>query len=99
MFTDKQLDRYADILLWGIKTARTKTFKKNDVVLIRYDMPAVQLAEVVYAKLLDLGIHPVQPRGEGGRQLVESDSMAVVLICHVDLPIEPRREDASAAIG
>jgi aminopeptidase len=60
MFTDKHLDRYADILLWGLKTARTKTFKKNDVVLIRYDMPAVRLAEIVYAKLLDMGIHPVQ---------------------------------------
>jgi aminopeptidase len=60
MFTEKQLDRYADILLWGLKTARTKTFKKNDVVLIRYDMPAVRLAEIVYAKLLDMGIHPVQ---------------------------------------
>jgi aminopeptidase len=60
MFTDKQLDRYADILLWGLKTARTKAFKKNDVVLIRYDMPAVRLAEIVYAKLLDMGIHPVQ---------------------------------------
>ncbi|MGA8179826.1 MAG: aminopeptidase [Desulfobacterales bacterium] len=60
MFTDKHLDRYADTLLWGLKTARTKTFKKNDVVLIRYDMPAVRLAEIVYAKLLDMGIHPVQ---------------------------------------
>jgi aminopeptidase len=60
MFTDKQLDRYADILLWGLKTARTRTFKKNDVVLIRYDMPAVRLAENIYAKLLDMGIHPVQ---------------------------------------
>jgi aminopeptidase len=60
MFTEKQLDRYADILLWGLKTARTKTFKKNDVVLIRYDMPAVRLAEIVYAKFLDMGIHPVQ---------------------------------------
>ena len=60
MFTDKQLDRYADILLWGLKTARTKIFKKNDVVLIRYDMPAVRLAEIIYTKLLDMGIHPVQ---------------------------------------
>jgi aminopeptidase len=46
--------------LWGLKTARTRTFKKNDVVLIRYDMPAVRLAENIYAKLLDMGIHPVQ---------------------------------------
>ncbi len=60
MFTEKQLDRYADVLLWGLKTARTKKFKKNDIVLIRYDMPAVRLAEIVYAKLMDMGIHPVQ---------------------------------------
>ena len=52
MFTEKQLDRYADALLWGLKTARTKTFKKNDIVLIRYDLPAVRLAEIVYAKLV-----------------------------------------------
>ena len=54
MFTEKQLDRYADTLLWGLKTARTKIFKKNDIVLIRYDMPAVRLAEIVYAKLMDM---------------------------------------------
>ncbi len=59
MFTEKQLDRYADTLLWGLKTARTKKFKKNDIVLIRYDMPAVRLAEIVYAKLVNMGIHPV----------------------------------------
>ena len=60
MFTEKQLDRYADALLWGLKIARTKKFKKNDIVLIRYDMPAVRLAEIVYAKLMNMGIHPVQ---------------------------------------
>ena len=60
MFTEKQLERYADVLLWGLKTARTKKFKKNDIVLIRYDMPAVRLAEIVYTKLVDMGIHPVQ---------------------------------------
>ncbi len=59
MFTEKQMDRYADVLLWALKKARTKTFKKNDIVLIRYDMPAVRLAETVYAKLLNMGIHPV----------------------------------------
>ena len=60
MFSEKQLDRYADVLLWALKTARTNQFKKNDIVLIRYDMPAVRLAEIVYAKLMDMGIHPVQ---------------------------------------
>jgi aminopeptidase len=60
MLTETQLDRYADVLLWGLKTARSQSFKQNDVVVIRYDKPAVRLAEIVYGKLLDLGLNPVQ---------------------------------------
>ena len=60
ILTEKQLDRYADVLLWGLKKARSYKFKKNDVVLISYHMPAVRLAEIVFAKLLDMGLHPVQ---------------------------------------
>ena len=53
MFTDKQLDRYADVLLWGPKTARTARFKKNDVVALRYNLPAIRLAEMLYTKWLN----------------------------------------------
>jgi aminopeptidase len=60
MFTEKQLEKYADVLLWGLKTARSRKFKKNDIVLIRYNTPAIRLGEILFAKLLDMGIHPVQ---------------------------------------
>lgn len=60
MFTRKQLERYADVLWWGLTTARSSPFKKNDIVAIRYNAPAVKLAEILYAKLLAAGIHPVQ---------------------------------------
>jgi len=60
MFTAKQLQRYADVLWWGLTTARTSPFKKNDIVAIRYNKPAVKLAEILYGKLLEMGIHPVQ---------------------------------------
>ncbi len=60
MFTAKQLQRYADVLWWGLTTARTSPFKKNDIVLIRYNRPAVKLAEILYGRMLDGGIHPVQ---------------------------------------
>lgn len=60
MLTKIQLERYADVLLWGLKTARSGKFKKNDVVLIRYHLPAIKLAETIYDKLLDLGMNPVQ---------------------------------------
>lgn len=59
MLTAKQLDKYGDILIWGIKTARTKKYKKNDIVMIQYDLPAIKFAEVLQEKLLDLGINPV----------------------------------------
>ena len=60
MFTAKQLRRYADVLWWGLTTARTSPFKKNDIVVIRYNRPAIKLAEILYGKLLNMGIHPVQ---------------------------------------
>ncbi len=59
MLTEKQLLRYADVLIWGLKTARTGRTTKNDLVLIRYDLPAVRLAEILYAKLLKLGAYPL----------------------------------------
>jgi aminopeptidase len=63
MLNDMQLDRYADVLLWGLETARKKGFKKNENVLIQYEFPAVRLAEVLYGKILDLGLNPVQRAG------------------------------------
>lgn len=60
MFTDTQLDRYADILFWGLKTARKKKAKTTDTVMIRYDLGALELAEKLYEKLLLAGKNPVQ---------------------------------------
>ncbi len=59
MLTEKQLERYADVLLWGLKTARTNPFKKGDMVVIRYNLPAVRLAEIIYARLFETGINPI----------------------------------------
>lgn len=59
MLTEKQLNKYADVLLWGLKTARTGKYKKNDTVLIRYNLAAVRLAEILNEKLLKMGINPV----------------------------------------
>jgi aminopeptidase len=59
MLTEKQLDRYADILIWGLRTSRTTTLKRNDIFLIRFDLPALRLTEILQAKLLDMGMNPV----------------------------------------
>ena len=63
MLTKKQLDKYADVLLWGLKTARSGKFIRGDVVLVQFDLPAVQLAEFLHAKLLDMGMNPVMRSG------------------------------------
>ncbi|MBA4395503.1 MAG: aminopeptidase, partial [Desulfobacca sp.] len=63
MLTDDQLNKYAEVLFWGLKTARKGRFKKNDIILIQYDPAAVKLAERLYARILDRGLHPVQRQG------------------------------------
>ncbi|PKN71354.1 MAG: aminopeptidase [Deltaproteobacteria bacterium HGW-Deltaproteobacteria-10] len=60
MFTEKYLEKYADVLLWALKTAKKAALKKNEIVLLQYDLPALPLAEILYGRLLDLGIRPVQ---------------------------------------
>ena len=63
MLTEIQTERYADVLLWGLFKARSTEFKKNDIVLIRYNQPALKLCEIVYEKLLKLGLNPIQRVG------------------------------------
>lgn len=60
MLTEENLEKYADVLLWGLQTAKKASLKKNDMVLIQYDLPALRLMEILHARLLDLGVKPVQ---------------------------------------
>ena len=64
MLTKRQMDKYSDVLLWGLKTARKKNFKKDEVVLIQFDLPAIKLAEILQGKFLDMGMNPVLRLGE-----------------------------------
>jgi aminopeptidase len=57
------MERYGEVLAWGLRKAREHRYRKNDIVLIRYDRPAAALAEVVQAKLLESGLHPVLRAG------------------------------------
>ncbi len=59
MLTEKQLNRYADVLLWGLQTAKSSRIARNDIVLVRFDLAAIRLAEILYARLLEAGTHPL----------------------------------------
>jgi aminopeptidase len=63
MLTKGQMDKYSDVLLWGLKTSRKGRFKKNESVLIQFELPAIRLAEVLQAKLLDMGVNPIMRLG------------------------------------
>ena len=51
--TNSRLEKYADVLIWGLETARHKPFKHHDTILLRYEIPGLPLAEAVYRKLLE----------------------------------------------
>ena len=63
MLTEEQLGKYAEVLLWGLKTARKGKFRKNDVILVQYEPAAVRLAEILYERILEAGMNPVQRIG------------------------------------
>lgn len=51
MLTHDQIEKYADILIWGLKTVRP-SFKKYDVILIRCDIEGLKLGQVLHRKLV-----------------------------------------------
>jgi len=59
MLTEKQLQRYADVLLWGLSTARKQKYKSDDIILVRYHHPAIRLAEIIHSKIIEMEMHPV----------------------------------------
>ncbi len=63
MLEKKKMDKYSDVLLWALKTARKGNYTKNDIVLVRYDLAAVRMAEILQTKILDMGMNPVMRMG------------------------------------
>jgi len=58
--TVEQLEKYADVLLWGLKTARATPLSKGNIVLLQYDLAALSLAEILFERLIDLELNPIQ---------------------------------------
>ncbi len=56
---EKRLKRFADVLIWGLKTARKGRFKRNDIVMISYDPPSTPLLETVYSRCIEMGMNVV----------------------------------------
>src|SRR4030042_3913434 len=58
-FSDGTIKKYCHVLLWALKTARKGPCRRNEIIMIRYELPALRLAEALQANLLDAGMNPV----------------------------------------
>lgn len=59
LFEQMDFENYADVLVWSLETSRGRRFKNGEMVVIRYDIPGVKLAEAVYSRLMDAHLRPV----------------------------------------
>lgn len=59
MLSQGERRRYADVLLWALRKARKSRLKKGDIILVRYDRAAIEMAEVLQERLLGFGLQPV----------------------------------------
>ena len=54
LLTKTQTEKYADVMIWALQTARRNgKFKKYDTVFLRTDIGAMDLAHAIYRKLLE----------------------------------------------
>lgn len=63
MLKERDLERYADVLLWGLMTSRPEGFRKKDLILIQYGHAALRLAEILYDRIIAAGMNPIQRLG------------------------------------
>jgi aminopeptidase len=63
MLSEEQMEKYCDVLLWALATARKARYRKGDITLVRYDLAAIRMAEILQSKLLRMGMNPVLRQG------------------------------------
>ncbi|NJB66593.1 aminopeptidase [Desulfobaculum xiamenense] len=60
MLSREQTEKYAEVLLWALDVSRGEPLAPGSLAALRWDMPAMPLAEAVYALLVDRHINTVQ---------------------------------------
>ena len=59
MYDVETLEKYAEVMLWGLSRGRKEPFSKSDFILIQYDLDGLPLAEEICAKVHDMGYIPI----------------------------------------
>jgi len=63
MLSERMLERYAEVMIWGLTKARKKKCRKGEIVRVFFDIPAIGLAEILQKKLIEAGVNPVLRSG------------------------------------
>ncbi len=59
MYTDIQLEHYADIMLWALDASRQKPIARQQTVQLKFDLPGLKLVHAIYKKLVERRINVV----------------------------------------
>ncbi|BBD07493.1 aminopeptidase [Desulfovibrio ferrophilus] len=59
MFSSSQLEQYAEIMLWALDASRPAPIESGDAVLVRFDIPALELAEALHRRLVKRHVNTV----------------------------------------
>ncbi len=59
MFQQEEIERYAEVMLWGLEISRSTPIPQGGIVLVRFDRPALHLAETLQSLLLQRHCNPV----------------------------------------
>ncbi len=57
--TQPLLEKYCDVLLWALGVARKGRYRRGDLVLVSYHLPALSLAELLQDRILRRGLQPI----------------------------------------
>lgn len=59
IFSQTELENYAEIMVWGLKKARRQALNKHDFIEIKYEYEGLPLAEKIYINLVKQGFNPI----------------------------------------
>ncbi|OGS34080.1 MAG: peptidase M29 [Elusimicrobia bacterium RIFOXYB2_FULL_49_7] len=59
MLSKTEIEKYAEVLVWALTTARTKPYKKGDIIRISFEWEGLELAEAVFKQCITKGFQPV----------------------------------------
>lgn len=59
LYDQTDMENYAEVLTWALNQSRKRPLRNSEMVIIRYDIPGLALAEAVYSRLMDMHLMPV----------------------------------------